>query len=198
MIMNKLLILSAILLMSCENVSFDKTKLLKETNEITDEVMEVPVPMQADKFNFPIGPPNAKGYYNAQKFGKNNHLGDDWNAVTGGNSDLGDPVYAIANGYVNTAVDYEGGWGNVIRVTHYLPDGTRVESLYAHCDTILVEVNSWVQIGDQIGTIGTAHGVYPAHLHLEIRDDVNMSLGFGYNENTEGYLDPTEFIEEHR
>jgi murein DD-endopeptidase MepM/ murein hydrolase activator NlpD len=198
MIMNKLLILSIILLISSENKSFDKVRVLNKSTESADEVMEVPVPLQADKFNFPIGPPDGKEYYNAQKFGRNNHLGDDWNALTGGNSDLGDPVYAIANGYVNTTVDYRGGWGNVIRITHYLPDGSTVESLYAHCDTVLVEVNSWVEIGDQIGTIGTAHGIYPAHLHLEIRDSINMPLGFGYHENKEGYLDPTEFIEKNR
>ncbi|MFT6983472.1 MAG: hypothetical protein ACJAUD_002248, partial [Crocinitomicaceae bacterium] len=44
----------------------------------------------------------------------------------------------------------------------------------------------------------TAHGIYPAHLHLEIRDSINMPLGFGYHENKEGYLDPTEFIEKNR
>ncbi len=27
-----------------------------------------------------------RGYYNAQVFGKNNHLGDDWNGVGGGNT----------------------------------------------------------------------------------------------------------------
>ena len=28
-------------------------------------------------FDFPVGKPNAQGYYNAQKFTVNNHLGDD-------------------------------------------------------------------------------------------------------------------------
>ena len=41
----------------------------------------------ANKFDFPVGKPDGKGYYNAQKFMENNHLGDDWNSVTGGNSD---------------------------------------------------------------------------------------------------------------
>lgn len=51
----------------------------------------------SDGFNFPIGKPDAKGYYNAQKFGENNHLGDDWNGNGGGNSDLGDEVFSCAN-----------------------------------------------------------------------------------------------------
>jgi len=49
----------------------------------------------SDGFDFPIGKPNARGYYNAQKFQENNHLGDDWNGVGGGNSDLGDAIYTI-------------------------------------------------------------------------------------------------------
>ncbi|MEM8889827.1 MAG: M23 family peptidase, partial [Bacteroidota bacterium] len=36
-------------------------------------------------FDYPVGKPDARGYYNAQGFQKNNHLGDDWNANTGGN-----------------------------------------------------------------------------------------------------------------
>ncbi|MEM1220847.1 MAG: M23 family metallopeptidase [Bacteroidota bacterium] len=152
----------------------------------------------AHHFDFPVGKPNAKGYYNAQGFTVNGHLGDDWNAVTGGNTDLGDPIYAIANGYVKFAANFFGGWGNVIRVDHQLPDGQSIESLYAHCDTILVKKGDWVQRGQQIGTIGNVGGLYLAHLHLEVRDSTNMSIGFGYADQVEGYLDPTRFIEEHR
>ncbi|OJJ14861.1 peptidase M23 [marine bacterium AO1-C] len=149
-------------------------------------------------FDFPVGKPNAKGYYNAQKFRKNNHLGDDWNAVTGGNTDLGDPIFAIAHGYVNFAKDLKGGWGNVIRIIHRLPDSTFYESVYAHCDSILVKPNTWIKKGQQIGTIGTAHGKYYAHLHLEIRDNITMPIGGGYARNAAGYLDPTQFIKQHR
>jgi len=70
----------------------------------------------ANQFDYPVGKPDAKGYYNAQKFGVNLHLGEDWNAVTGGNSDLGDPIFSIANGFVDFAEDVGGGWGNVIRI----------------------------------------------------------------------------------
>ena len=152
----------------------------------------------ASSFDYPVGPPDGKGYYNAQPFGKNNHLGDDWNANTGGNTDLGDPIFAIANGVVSKAYDADYGWGNIIRIVHKLPDGTLVESLYAHCDTIMVEVGDIVKKGDQIGTIGDAHGAYYAHLHFELRAKVGMPLGGGYSSNTTGYLDPTEFIKGHR
>lgn len=149
-------------------------------------------------FDFPVGKPDGKGYYNAQGFGENNHLGDDWNAVTGGNTDLGDPVYAIANGKVLFAKDVKGGWGNVIRIVHILPDSSRVESLYAHCDEIKVKEQQWVRKGEQIGTIGDAHGRYFAHLHFEIRSKVGLPIGGGYSEKTDGYLDPTKFILSHR
>ncbi len=148
----------------------------------------------ATAFDFPVGKPNAKGYYNAQKFQENMHLGDDWNAVTGGNSDLGDPIYAISNGYVKFAEDYGGGWGNVIRIIHKMSNGTMVESLYAHCDTIFVDERQWIKKGEQIGTIGTANGQYLAHLHFEIRDKLDLPIGQGYSQETNGYLDPTEFI----
>lgn len=153
---------------------------------------------RANHFNFPVGPPDAEGYYNAQPFGKNNHLGDDWNAITGGNTDLGDPIHAVGNGVVVFAEDLGGGWGNVIRIIHHLVDGSYVESLYAHCDEISVEVGDQVEIGMQIGTIGDAQGQYYAHLHFEIREKTFMPIGPGYSVNTTGYLDPTEFIKTHR
>ncbi|WP_109439166.1 MULTISPECIES: M23 family metallopeptidase [Aquimarina] len=147
----------------------------------------------ASDFEYPVGKPNAKGYYNAQKFKENNHLGDDWNGVGGGNTDLGDPIYAIGNGYVSFAKDIKGGWGNVIRIIHKYK-GKYYESVYAHCDTIHIEEGDFVKKGTLIGTIGNAHGIYWAHLHLEIRDDIFMDIGGGYSEETSGYLDPTEFI----
>lgn len=152
----------------------------------------------ADGFDYPVGKPNAKDYYNAQGFAGTTHLGDDWNAVTGGNSDLGDPIYAVANGYINFAEDIGGGWGNVIRIWHRTADSKIVESLYAHCDTILVTKGEFIEKGQRIGTIGDAHGSYLAHLHLEIRSDVELPVGGGYATDKTGYLDPTAFIKAHR
>ncbi len=164
----------------------------------TETQATTPEEFNANSFDFPVGKPDAKGYYNAQAFGKNNHLGDDWNAVTGGNSDLGHPIYAIANGKVAVADDLEGGWGKVVRIVHTLPDGEEIESIYAHCDSIMVLEGDRVRKGFQIGTIGTAGGQYLAHLHLEIRDSIHMPIGGGYSEVQEGYLDPSLFIKNNR
>ncbi len=156
-------------------------------------------PVWAVHFDFPVGKPDAKGYYNAQGFGTNHHLGDDWNGNGGGNTDLGDTVYAVANGYLVSAQDLKGGWGNVIVIKHYLDDFTMVNSLYAHCDKMLVKKkNQLIRRGDPIGTIGTANGIYPAHLHFEMRHDTDLPVGGGYSADTSGYLDPTQFINAHR
>lgn len=151
----------------------------------------------ANGFDFPVGKPDGKGYYNAQKFQVNNHLGDDWNGVGGGNSDLGDPVFAIANGYISEVKDYKGGWGNVVRVVHLYKDKL-YESLYAHCDSILVAPDQFIKKGTPVATIGNCDGIYYAHLHLEIRSKINLDIGSGYSKDTTGYLDPTAFIDTNR
>lgn len=186
-------------LLSCVQAQEEPDQsIVSPTLSIQDSSFVIPDEYIANRFDYPVGKPDTEGYFNAQKFGKNHHLGDDWNGLGGGNTDLGDPIYAIADGYVTYAKDHNESWGNVIRITHYLPDSSQVESLYAHCDTMFVKVNQWVSIGNQIGTIGNANGNYKAHLHLELRDMVGLSVGQGYSRNKDGYIDPTAFIESHR
>ena len=155
----------------------------------------------SDGFDFPVGKPNAKGYFKAQLFGENMHLGEDWNGVGGGNTDLGDPVYSISNGLVTFSRDVCCGWGNVIRVVHRLPNHPEfqyIEAVYAHMHSINVKAGDLIKRGQQIGTIGNANGRYSAHLHLEMRSFINMSLGPGYSEDLYGYEDPSTFILQHR
>jgi len=152
----------------------------------------------SDGFDMPIGKPDAIGYYDAQPFGKNYHLGSDWNVNGGGNTDLGDNINAISNGYVKSAKNLGGGWGNVIRIIHELPSGKQYESIYAHCDKIIVKPNTFVKKGQVIGTIGTNNGQYLAHLHFEIRSFTDMKIGGGYSWFSLGYLNPTEFIKANR
>ena len=153
-----------------------------------------PTPPTCDGFDFPVGPPDGTGYYDAQPFGDNDHLGADWNGLGGGDTDLGDPVFAVSSGVVIDAAHRGGGWGNVVRIKHPCAS---VESLYAHLDTVEVIAGMQVTRGQRIGTIGTAHGQYRAHLHFEIRDRW-LPLGGGYSTDRRGYLDPTVFIRMHR
>lgn len=176
-----------------------------DTEEYYKKLFEDNSSFLTDGFDFPVGnggggKANARGYYIAQKYLQNRHLGDDFNANTGGNTDLGDPVYAVANGFVSFAEDLRGGWGNTVRVVHRHPVGDMVESLYAHLDEIHVNPGEFVKRGDQIGTIGTAHGMYLAHLHLEMRTQVDMPLGRGYSDHKAppGYTAPTPFIRNNR
>lgn len=184
-----------------QNVN-NKTEALsitKNTNQLTNykTLFKNNPEYISNGFDFPVGKPNAKGYYNAQKFQENNHLGDDWNGVGGGNSDLGDTIYAISNGYISEVKDYKGGWGNVVRIVH-IKNNKLYESLYAHCDTILVSTKKFVKKGDKIATIGNNNGQYLAHLHLEIRNSVDLDIGPGYSSDTTGYLNPTQFIKNNR
>ena len=154
----------------------------------------------SQRFDFPVGKPNGVNYYKAQEFGQSRHLGEDWNGKGGGNTDLGDPVYSVSNGYVSFAENVHGGWGNIVRVIHKFPNHPEypyVESFYAHLDEIDVKEGDFIKRGQQLGTIGTANGKYKAHLHLEMRNYIDMGVGPGYSDDTFGFLVPTDFIEKY-
>jgi len=155
----------------------------------------------ATRFDFPLGSENGALAYNAQPFTQNKHLGDDLNGIGGENSDLGDPIYCIADGRVWLARDGGPGWGNVIIVVHAcVENGERkyVQSYYGHVDQVLVHAGEDVRRGQKIATVGTANGRYLAHLHFEMREFITPFIGPGYRENTSGWLNPTQFIEQHR
>ena len=178
----------------------------------------------ADGFDFPVGPrgdnvnvwdtykvdanlvdPQYHKSYNAW------HTGEDWNGKGGGDTDLGDPVYAIAQGKVVESGYYTPSWGNIVLVEHALPNGTRVWSQYAHLDQIMVQqAGQIVKRGQQIGTIGKGEktaqkpqGRWIAHLHFEIRkNQLPINAWRPYVNSREevvaNYYSPTQFINEHR
>lgn len=155
----------------------------------------------ASHFDFPLGNENGAMAYNAQHFTDNNHLGDDLNGIGGENSDLGDPIYAIADGRVLLAREGGPGWGNIVILLHaYLDKGERkyVQSYYGHVQEMLVHPGETVKRGQQIATVGTADGRYFAHLHFEMREFLTPFIGAGYRQDTRGWINPTKFIEEHR
>jgi murein DD-endopeptidase MepM/ murein hydrolase activator NlpD len=156
----------------------------------------------ATGFDFPVGIPVAQGYYKARGFRPHGHLGEDWDGIRGGDTDLGDPVYGIGDGVVVFARDCHMGWGNVIIVRHaYREDGTikSIDSLYGHLDSILVHPGLAVSRGQKIGTVGTAHGLYDAHLHLEIRKNIEIGMSrAAFARDFSNYCDPSQFILTHR
>lgn len=155
----------------------------------------------AARFDFPIGSEHGALSYNAQPFTENRHLGDDLNGIGGENSDLGDPVFAVADGRVLLAGEGGPGWGNVLIVLHAVQEnGARkyVQSYYAHLQTILATPGQNLRRGQQIATIGNASGRYWAHLHFEMREFITPFIGPGYRQETRGWINPTEFIQQHR
>src|SRR3984893_6393835 len=172
-----------------------------------DPALQLPAPLDlaslptAARFDFPLGSENGAMSYNAQSFTQNHHLGDDLNGIGGENSDLGDPIYAIADGRVLLARDGGPGWGNIVIVLHaYIENAERkyVQSHYGHVEDMLVHPGGLVKRGQQIATVGTANGRYFAHLHFEMREFLTPFIGPGYRTDTRGWLDPTKFIEAHR
>ena len=153
------------------------------------EMVTAPV---AVRFDPPMGTEHAGLTYNAQPFLTTRHLGDDINGIGGGNSDLGDPVYAISDGKVVYAGWPADGWGNVVVLLHELPDGRMIESFYGHLDRIGVFVGQRVRRGDQIGDVGNADGKYLAHLHFELRTSPTLDCGAGYADSALDRL-PGEF-----
>src|SRR4030095_12389172 len=136
-------------------------------------------------------------WYNAQDFGENRHLGEDWNKTTGGDSDCGEPVYSTADGVIVFARDAGPGWGNVIMIEHRADDGTKLRSFYGHLQSI-EKSSGKVGRRERIGTVGSANGQYKCHLHFEIRW-IGCPLwnepGPGYSDMRYGWIDPSEFIE---
>ncbi len=99
------------------------------------------------------------------------HPGEDWNGRGGGDTDLGDPIFAVAHGLVLHAKFIPGSWGNVVLVRHSLPDGTPMWSQYAHLDAIHVAEGDVLLRGQQVGTMGRGDpkAKMKVHLHFEVR-----------------------------
>jgi murein DD-endopeptidase MepM/ murein hydrolase activator NlpD len=156
----------------------------------------------ADGFDFPVGKPEAEGYYKARGFRPGGHVGEDWDGVRGGDTDLRDPIYSVGDGIVVFARDVHLGWGNVIIVRHaYRENGNvrYVDALYGHLNTMLVSRGQRVSRGQQIATMGTAHGQYDAHLHFEIRKNLEIGMSRSkFQKDFNNYYDPTQFINSHR
>uniref|UniRef100_UPI000A420BF7 Calx-beta domain-containing protein n=1 Tax=Marinobacterium profundum TaxID=1714300 RepID=UPI000A420BF7 len=197
--------------------------------------MPISSPLDADRFRLPLGSGTLTAaldlddipddrYYLASDFntledrgnGPAFHLGEDWNGEGGGDTDLGDSVFAIANGVVVEVVSDQSsattGFGNYVVVLHNLADPivvggqtvTQVYSLYAHLDTATyfdgaaVNTGDAIAIGEKIGTIGSTGFAEIAQLHFEITlNDTLPTNDDGYNPAGAPveWVDPSKFID---
>lgn len=165
-------------------------------------------------------PDDGDGFYSAQDFNVFNedigdagsyHLGEDWNVEGAGNGDIGEDIFAIANGYVvSVGDDGNSGFGKYIVLRHDLPEPelingqlvSSVYSLYAHLDdnSLVIEGMS-VSIGQKIGTLGNTGASTTAHLHFEITLAPKLPTendGYEPEGAPDEWVDPTNFITSHR
>lgn len=157
----------------------------------------------ADGFDFPVGKPDARGYYKYRGYTAKGHLGEDWNGVGGGDTDLGDPIYSVAHGVVVFSDDVRKGWGNCIIVRHaYRDDSGKiryVDSQYGHLLKRYVKLHDRVRRGQQIGSMGSNRGMYAAHLHFEMRKELRLGMNrSSWPRDNSCYYHPTNFISAHR
>ncbi|MGH2564413.1 MAG: M23 family metallopeptidase [Ginsengibacter sp.] len=76
---------------------------------------------------------------------------------------MGAPVRAMAKGEVEFA-GLKGGFGNCIMLKH----ANGFETLYGHLSKILVNVGQQIEIGQQIGRVGSTGRSTGPHLHYEV------------------------------
>jgi murein DD-endopeptidase MepM/ murein hydrolase activator NlpD len=181
----------------------------------------------SDGFDYPISnvyrPTRTRGdsdgWYVSNSFGNNlasppcsahYHPGDDWNKDNGQDAD--EPVKAASNGTIvsirsltNSAGTF---LGQGIGISHVLPDGSTVYSVYVHVNvSSSMFVGKSVMRGDPVATIYNLSS--GPHLHFEMRTSFNVTdwypgddgCGYYYTYDaiiSRGFIDPVAFIDSHR
>jgi len=131
-------------------------------------------PELADRFVLPAHTAPGRDIKYGNRFGiPEYHEGLDINVQSGTrkvDEDLGDPVYATANGKVVFTGEIPGrpGLGKTIVLEHILSQGAKVLSLYAHLDQIGMAKGQIVGIEEQIGAMGNSGGQADSHLHFAL------------------------------
>jgi len=77
----------------------------------------------------------------------------------------GTPVTAAAAGRVVYAGQLNGGWGNLVIISHE----QGVQTMYAHLSRIDVQAGDQITTGRQLGLIGSTGDASGPHLHFEVR-----------------------------
>jgi len=139
-------------------------------------------------------------WYIAQGFGEKTdygyHDGVDLNLKTGGDSDLGQSLMAIANGVVTSVHEHTSipTFGKHIHIKFSSPFGDRWVH-YAHCQKILVPEGASVSEGQQVAELGKS-GTRVAHCHFAIKNQPTGVDGIAKTqEDLAKWEDPIAFIE---
>ena len=78
-------------------------------------------------------------------------------------ADAGAPIYATGDGIVEFT-GWRGGYGNCVTISH----GFGYETLYGHCNDLLVRPGQKVTRGQKIATVGMTGDATGNHLHYEV------------------------------
>jgi murein DD-endopeptidase MepM/ murein hydrolase activator NlpD len=139
-------------------------------------------------------------WYIAQGFGEKTdygyHEGVDLNLKTGGDSDLGQSLMAIANGRVTSVHEHTTTptFGKHIHIKFNSPFGEKWVH-YAHCQKILVPEGASVAEGQQVAELGKS-GTKVAHCHFAIKNQPTGVDGIAKTqEDLAKWEDPIVFIE---
>lgn len=100
----------------------------------------------------------------SRTMGNSTHRGIDLNA------EVDTPIVAAAAGRVIRS-EYHWSYGNMIELDH----GSNITTLYAHCNSLNVEVGETVQAGQQIATIGNSGNSSDYHVHIELSIDGELA-----------------------
>ncbi len=110
-------------------------------------------------------------------------------------------VHATAAGIVVEA-GYNAGYGVMVRIKHYLPDGSVVYSQYEHMayGSLAVYAGEIVAQGQELGLVGATGFATGAHLHFEIKtvNEDGWGYTFGNAALIAGYLEPISFVASHK
>src|SRR3990167_7613952 len=96
------------------------------------------------------------------------HSGIDVNGKVGGNTDCGQPIFALSNGICTSVEKSNNGYGNHIHIKIEGVWGVRW-SHHCHLQDLFVKEGDVLSEGQKIATIGSTGNSTACHDHLEIK-----------------------------
>jgi murein DD-endopeptidase MepM/ murein hydrolase activator NlpD len=161
---------------NAKRVGFDAIRFTPTT--------DAPPPPTGSGWSFPVGGEDGSGWRVTLPLGASwsgngrnywGHLAEDWSKFGGAN--LGQPVYAAADGEVVVAKQNCGSYLDVIVLKHSVPGiAEPVYSMYGHIESTL-RVGDRVTRRQKIGVLGDTRPTFGPHLHFEIKNHTALVNG---------------------
>ncbi len=100
-----------------------------------------------------------------------NHRGIDIAMSRGTKVDANISGKVIASGRAEDN-DYDSTYGNIV----VIQDANNLKHIYAHLDKAVAKLGSTIEVGQQIGTVGSTGKTTGPHLHYEINKNGNVPI----------------------